>query len=277
MTALFQNVTHACFALSYLLALGFELAHVRGSRPAFRFLALASAAAGLLAHSLFLTLQHPTLATPYGALLAVAWVLSVFSLYGSIHHSRQTWALFVLPVVIGLILLALVYNPTEGSSPTTPSPSWLLGERLWGSLHGLLLVCAAVGISVGFLASVMYLVQSRRLRQKTVNSGHLKLLSLERLEDMNRRAVSLAFFMLTVGLLLGTVLLRQYHAFLENWWSMKVLGTVGLWVVFALLLYLRHSKGVPGRRLALGTILAFVLFILVLLGSHPFAPTGGTP
>ena len=39
-------------------------------------------------------------------MLAVAWVLAVFYLYGSLHHTRLAWAVFVLPVVIGLVGLA---------------------------------------------------------------------------------------------------------------------------------------------------------------------------
>jgi ABC-type transport system involved in cytochrome c biogenesis permease subunit len=134
-----------------------------------------------------------------------------------------------------------------------------------------LLLLAAVGISVGFLASVMYLVQARRLRKKRNPLGGMKMLSLERLEGMNRRAVNGAFPLLTLGLLLGAVLLKQYHDIADNWFSVKVLGTVGLWVVFVVLLYLRYAAHVPGRRLAFLTIVAFALVVVVLASAHPFA------
>lgn len=273
MTALFQNVTHTCFGLSYLLAFLLELARLRWPRRELRLVGLLFGAAGLLTHSMFLAARHPTLATPYGSLLAVAWVLAVFYLYGTIHHARQAWAVFVLPVVLGLVGLAFALVP---GTTDADIPSWLTGDRFWGSVHGILLLFAAVGVSVGFLASVMYLVQARRLRNKSAPLGGMKLLSLERLEAMNRRAVNVAFPLLTVGLLLGAVLLRHYHDLAENWFSVKVLGTVGLWGVFVVLVYLRHAAHVPGRRLALLTIAAFVLMVVVLVGTHPFA-SGGTP
>lgn len=265
MSALLQNVTLACFGLSYLLALGLELIRLRWPRPAFRLAGLLLGAAGLVAHSAYLAARHPTPADPYGALLAVAWVLAVFTLYGTVHHAKQAWAVFVLPVVLALIGLAVAVRPDADAAP------WLAADRLWGAVHGVLLLLAAVGVSVGFLASVMYLVQAARLRAKVNPLGRFKLLSLERLEAMNRRAVNWSFPLLTLGLLLGAVLLRQYHEPIENWYSLKVVGTVGLWLAFLVLLYLRYAAHVPGRRLALFTIVAFALLLVVLASAHPFA------
>ena len=98
----------------------------------------------------------------------------------------------------------------------------------------------------------------------------MNLLSLERLEAMSRRAVNLAFPLLTVGLLLGLILL-PWPQLGDNWLNLKVLGTVGLWAVFGVLLYLRYAAGVSGRRLAWLTIAAFGLMLVVLLAAHPFA------
>ena len=272
-----ENVSHACFGLSYLVAFACEAARLRWPSRPLRLTGLGWGAAGLLAHSAFLLVQHPTPASPEGSLLGVAWVLAVFSLYGSVHHAKQAWAVFVLPVVLGLVGLSFAETPVAGE-PAVAAPPWLPGERGWGSLHGLLLLLAAVGVSVGFLASVMYLVQAGRLKAKRNPLGGLAMLSLERLEAMNRRAVNVAFPLLSVGLLLGVVLLRHGEDLAENLFTVKVLGTLGLWAVFGVLLYLRYAANVSGRRLALGTIVAFALFLLVLASTHPFAVgAGGRP
>jgi ABC-type transport system involved in cytochrome c biogenesis permease subunit len=92
---------------------------------------------------------------------------------------------------------------------------------------------------------------------------------------MNRRAVNWSFPLLTLGLLLGAVLLRQYHEPIDNWYSVKVIGTIGLWLTFLVLLYLRYAAHVPGRRLAVFTIVAFMLMLVVLASAHPFAQPGG--
>lgn len=270
MTVPLQHVTYACFALSYLLAFLLELARVRWPRRGLRFAGLLAGFAGLVAHTAFLAFRHPPPADPDGGLLTVAWVLAVFYLYGTVHHARQAWAVFVIPVVLGLVALAFVRSQAPPGPDAVPWPS---GDRTWGVVHGSALLLAAVGVSVGFLASVMYLVQAARLRAKANPLGGPTLLSLERLEAMNRRAVNLAFPLLTVGLVLGAILWKADEP--AGWQSVKVLGTVGLWAVFVLLLYLRYAAHVPGRRLAVLTIGAFGLMVVVLAATHPFAPEVG--
>ena len=267
-----QNVTAACFGLSYLLAFGLELARLRWPRPGLRTAGLALGGAGLVAHSAFLAFRLPTPAGPYGSLLAVAWVLAVFTLIGTVRHGRQAWAVFGFPLVLGLVGLALLEpdgpGARPGSSYLTPDPLPLT-PTLWGAVHGGLLLLAAVGLSVGFLASVMYLVQAARVRAKSNPLGRFRMLSLERLEAMNRRAVGWAFVPLTLGLALGAVLMSGGPDPAGGWASVKVVGTAGLWVAFVVLFYLRYAAHVPGRRLAGLTVLAFGLLLVTLAAAHP--------
>jgi len=271
-----QGVTHACFGLSYLVAFLLELARLVWPRAGtgWRVAALAFGAAGLVAHTLYIAIDKPPLATPDGSLLVLAWVLALFYLYGTVHHAKQAWAVFVLPVVIGLVGLSYALAHSGKSSSELGVPAWVSGERFWGTVHGVLILLAAIGVSVGFLASVMYLVQARRLRNKVLPGRTVPMLSLERLETMNRRALNLAFPLLTAGLLVGTLLLR--HEQTDNWLSLKVVTTALLWVVFLVLLYLRYGAHVPPRRLAVLSIAAFGLLVVALAAAHPFA-AGGAP
>src|SRR5262249_31934494 len=145
----------------------------------------------------------------------------------------------------------------------------------WPVFHGTLMLLAAVGICVGFVASIMYLVQTHRLKTKQMPGQGLRLWSLERLEAMNRRAVVWAFPLLTAGLLVAAAQMVGMPGSgreLENW---KVVSTISLWVVFAILLYLRYGVRAGGRQFALLTIVAFVLMVSALVAVHPFAPAGG--
>jgi ABC-type transport system involved in cytochrome c biogenesis permease subunit len=269
-----QGVGYACFGFSYLLAFLLELARVFWPRPGWRAAALAWGVVGVLVHTFYILLNQPPPAAPYGSLLLLAWVLALFYLYGTVHHARQAWAVFVLPVVLGLVALSFAVSRSGGGGPPFEALNWVSGDRFWGAVHGTLILLAAVGVSVAFLASVMYLVQARRLRNK-VNPGRVvPMLSLERLETMNRRAVTLAFPLLTAGLLLGSVLLRHGHGLGDNWLSLKVVSAAGLWVVFVVLVYLRYGTNVPPRRLALLAVAAFVLLVVALAAAHPFAVGG---
>jgi ABC-type transport system involved in cytochrome c biogenesis permease subunit len=269
-----QGIYHACFGLSYLVALLLEVGQLLRPSNAWRWAALAFGLAGLFAHTVYVVVNKPTPAAPEGSLLLLAWVLALFYLYGTVHYAKQAWAVFVLPVVLLLVTLSYLLFASGPSGAVFSIPTWASGERFWGAIHGTLILLAAVGVSVGFLASVMYLIQARRLRNK-VNPGRVvPMLSLERLETMNRRALNLAFPLLTAGLLVG-ILLRQGHATGDDWLSPKILSTAGLWVVFLVLVYLRYGAHVPPRRLSLLSIVAFVLLLIALTTAHPFAVGGG--
>jgi len=273
-----QGVGYACFGLSYLFAFLLELGRLFWPRAAWRPAGLTWGVIGLTTHTLYLGFNQPTPAAAYGSLLLLAWVLALFYLYGTIHYAKQAWAVFVLPVVMLLVALSFTLFHADTVTPDSDifhATAWASGARFWGAVHGTLILLAAVGVSVGFLTSVMYLIQARRLRNK-VNPGRVvPLLSLERLETMNRRALNLAFPMLTAGLLVGTLLLRHGHDLGDNWFSLKVLSSGGLWLVFLVLVYLRYGANVPPRRLALLSVAAFALMIVALAAAHPFAEGGG--
>ncbi len=276
-----DGITLLCFGASYALALALEVVRLFKPLPLLRVLAAVAAAAGVLAHTLFLAnkffiAEHkPPLSSQYGVLLFLAWVLAVFALFGSLHHRRIAWNLFVLPVVLGLVGLAEVFRVGDHHLITL---DWSQGELVWGVVHGLLLFLAAIGVCVGFVASVMYLVQARRLRAKTPPGQGLQLLSLERLEEMNRNALMIAFPLLTAGILIGLMQLVAQAALLRGWGDFRIWGAAGLWVVFALLWSLQLARRLRGRQAALLTVVAFVLMIFTLVATHSVVPVqGATP
>lgn len=267
MTSFAERVTIFCFAASYGVALALEVWQLRRPRPILRYVSLGFGAAGLLAHTLYLFVQPLSLAAPLGSMLFLAWILTLFYLYGSIHHRKFAWGLFVLPLLLGLILLAVVMpsqTPRDGES-------WWS----WGMIHGVLLLLAAVGICVSFIASVMYLVQVYRLKSKVAPTQGMKMLSLERIEAMNRHGVVWSFPLLTVSLLVGVVLQVNRPDSFGGWDSPKVLSGLGLWVVFAILLFLRYFAHARGRQLAIWTMVAFVLLVVSMVTVHPFVEGAG--
>jgi ABC-type transport system involved in cytochrome c biogenesis permease subunit len=270
-----HGITLFCFASAYALALALEIWHFYQPRPALRLLGLGCGAAGLLAHTLYLALQP--LVWPAGWMLVLAWVLAVFYLLGSVHHRGRAWGVFALPLVLGLVgLAAAVGLRSKGEAGFRVRDLFAAGgERLWGLVHAGVLLLAAVGICVGFLAGVMYLVQAHRLRAKQLPGQGLKLLSLERLEAMNRRAITWAFPLLTVGVLLGVVLMFNPDKADIGWTDPQILGTGVLWLVFAVLLFLRAGHHLRGRHFALWTIAAFVLLVGCMSLFHPVGQGGG--
>jgi ABC-type transport system involved in cytochrome c biogenesis permease subunit len=265
-----DRVTILCFFASYSLALGLEGLYLWMGRPIVRVLTLLAAGAGLVAHSIYLYFHQPPLIWQFSWLLVVAWILAIFYLSGAIHHRRESWGVFVLPLVLGLLGLGLLFGkPPEGSRGLWQAEM----QSPWGPVHAVLILLASIGVCVAFLASLMYLYQARRLRTKARPGQGLRLLSLERLEAMNRRAIVLAFPLLTAGMLLGVVLLVEGSGSV-TWTDPRVLGTVVLWLTFAVMLYLRYGYHLAGRQVALMTILTFLLLLCCLVLSHPMREGG---
>jgi ABC-type transport system involved in cytochrome c biogenesis permease subunit len=260
-----EDIGIVCFLASYATALGLELLNqIRPMRLVY-WMALSFGAAGLVAQTIFLAVQQPPLNRQFGWMLFLAWILAVFYLVGSVHHRRLSWGLFVLPLVLGLVGLGAAFGRPSANAGS-PSGSVLSIPTAWGMIHGWLLLLAAVGLCVGFLASLMYLVQAHRLRAKSLPGHGLRLWSLERIEAMNRRAIVLAFPLLTAGMLVGLVLMFQEN--LSGWTDPRVLASIVLWITFAVLLYLRFGYHLRGRSAALLTILTFVLLVGCLALPH---------
>ena len=265
-----DRVTIVCFLASYGVALALELWHLYRPRPILRWLSLAFGGAGFLAHSIYLAWQRPPLAWQSGLLLFLAWILAIFYLYGSLHHGRLAWGIFVLPLILGLVGLgAALRSPHAGSDAGRAE-----GLKYWGEVHAALLVLAAVGVCVGFLASLMYLFQAQRLRAKLLPGQGIKLPSLERLDQMNRRAIIWAFPLMTAGIAIGFILMTQEADPIAGWTDPRVLSTGVLWLAFAVLIYLRYGYHLRGRQVAFLTIFAFVLLVCCLALAHPLGQGG---
>jgi ABC-type transport system involved in cytochrome c biogenesis permease subunit len=266
----FGGIQIFCFAASYGVAWLMETLHALRPRKSLIIVATVFGTAGLLAQTLYLIAQRVALDSQPGTLLYLSWILAVFYLCGSIHHRRLAWGVFVLPVVLGLIGL----SAWRGLSS---SPASAEVDPVWRMVHVAFFVFAAVGVCVAFVASVMYLVQARRLRAKTLPGQGLRLLSLERLEMMNRMGINLAFPLLTVGVVIGLALLFQERGRIQGWTDPRIVSSILLWVVFAMVLYLRYGRHLGGRRVAQWTIVAFVFLLCTLLTSHHSSVAGGGP
>ena len=120
----------------------------------------------------------------------------------------------------------------------------------------------------------MYLVQMRRLKAKRPPRSGLTLPSLEQSERINRAAITIAFPLLTFGLLIGMVLsvAVDYEentttaAHMLHWTDPKVLSALLMWLVFAVLLHARFRPAMRGKSVMVLTIVAFAFLVFSWVG-----------
>lgn len=152
------------------------------------------------------------------------------------------------------ITFFLVFVPALGlQGYTFPSQgvrtSWLVA-------HIVALLCAYAALGFSLLASLLYLVQERRLKSKlksTNESGWIPLDWLPPLDTLERIAHAMLLFgfpCMTVGLILGAVLVQETSLGAAYFLDPKVLASFVMWGLYVLLLFLRQSAGLRGRKAA---------------------------
>jgi len=169
---------------------------------------------------------------------------------------------FALPLTFFLVFvpsLGLTHNVFPSQGVRT---SWLVAH-----ISALLAAYAALGFSL--LASVLYLVQENRLKAKRKpgdDSWWMPLDWLPPLDTLERLAHAMLLFgfpCMTVGLVLGAVLVQETSLGAAYFLDPKVLASFVLWGVYILLLFLRRTVGLRGRRAAYlsGAVLACMIVV----------------
>lgn len=194
--------------------------------------------------------------------LAVAGVfLLVWWLYDAI-----SLGLFALPMTF-----FLVFVPSLGMDRYTfPSPgvriSWLIAH-----ITALLLAYVALGFSL--LASILYLFQERRIKSKPKArflAGGASwwapldwLPPLDTLERIAESMLEFGFPCMTVGLAIGVVLVQETPVGDSYFLDPKILAAFASWVIYVLLLLVRRSTGMRGRKAAYLSGAVFAVMMVV--------------
>jgi ABC-type transport system involved in cytochrome c biogenesis permease subunit len=260
-----------CFAGTYALALAAELARFAVRGPVRWYLAAVLTALGWLVQTAYLVnlaIKRPMapVATEFGSIMVLSWIVALIGLYLMIRSPRQVAVgMFVLPLVLGLVVGAGWFAPRESGWV-----NWGGQVAFWGPVHGIFLLGGAVFTCVAAIAGLMYLAQMRRLKAKRPSRTGLALPSLEQSERINRGAITVAFPLLTFGLLIGMVLSLaargETTAHVIRWTDPKVLSALGMWLFFAVLLHARFRPSMRGRSMMVLTIVAFAFLVFTYVG-----------
>ncbi|HUA96901.1 MAG TPA: cytochrome c biogenesis protein CcsA [Terracidiphilus sp.] len=168
--------------------------------------------------------------------------------------------IFALPMTFLLVFIPALgpggyIFPTQGVRT-----SWLIAH-----IAALLVAYAALGFSI--LASVLYLVQERRLKSKLrpgPNSRWIPfdwLPPLDTLERVSHATLEFGFPCMTVGLILGVVLVQETPLGAAYYLDPKVIASFVCWFAYVLLLLVRRSAGIRGLKAA---YLSGAVFVVML-------------
>lgn len=181
-------------------------------------------------------------------LIVVAYLLVL------LIYRAAAFGIFALPLAF-LLLLEPAIGP-DRSTFLTPGghAGWLL------YLHIGALLAAYASLIFSMLSSLLYLAQERRIKSKEGIGFLTWLPPLETMDRIGSMSLLIGFPCMTLGLLAGSLIAQQSVGaayFLDP----KVLLSFGMWLIYVLMLFVRRSTGLRGRR---AVYLSSFIFLVML-------------
>jgi len=192
-------------------------------------------------------------------LTSAAWLAML--LYYLVMQRRSSAVMpFVIPPFAVALLITAYFaaghglSGPDGMGIALPATRNILTAHIASVLAGTLL------FGLGCLISIIYLVQEYRLKSKRSALGGNRLPSLGALETYNHKAITLGFFFMSVGLLLGLVV-AGLNTLPHRMFSLRQIIPTVVWLVYAVFLL---SHDLQGRRGRFGAIWSIVGFLVVI-------------
>jgi len=199
------------------------------------------------------------LTSAYGVLPFGAWVLVGGYLVVDWRFKVPVLGAFVTPLISLALLLVLIAGP--GGAEGGPG---MVGREVRGALLPVHISLALIGVAALALAcgvAVLYLLLERQLKSKRFGRVFHRFPSLETLDRINYRCVTIGFPIYTVALILGGLwAYKLLEAEFRIEWALSLLA----WVFFGVLLQARMMVGWRGRKAAILTIAGFSVVMGVL-------------
>jgi ABC-type uncharacterized transport system permease subunit len=205
----------------------------------------------------------------FEAVMFVCWaVVACHLIAGLLPRLR-----FLCALAAPLLLALGVFGLQPGLDKPGPTFDTAIGVV---SLHAALVLLAYGTFGLSAAAAVLYLVQEHDLKFHKVRAVLSRLPSIERLENVVTHSLAVGLVLLSAGLLLSVVLIRQTEG-LRLTGDPKVAWSFLVWLMYSALLVGRLRRGWSRRPLAWATVGSFVFVILTFWGTNLMSPLHHQP
>ena len=133
----------------------------------------------------------------FGSLSLFAWLLAATYLCLEAIHRRRAVGPFVLPIVLGVFLLAHLPEARPVKAPPAQGPLF--------AFHVTLNILAYSAFAISFVLSIIFLVQNWRLRNRKLGEVGWRFPALDVLERMTRSSVLIGCASLAAGVTAGLI------------------------------------------------------------------------
>jgi cytochrome c-type biogenesis protein CcsB len=212
---------------------------------------------------------HIPIANLHEASSFFSWCVVLLFFYLEYRYKLGLLGSFIMPVVFILMLSSsMLPRKIEPLSPVLQS--------YWLGIHTVLAFIGDAAFAMAFGIGLMYLIQEHYVKSKHIGGLFKRLPSLQTLDEINYRLITIGFPFLTLAIITGA--LWAESAWGSYWrWDPKEVWSLITWFIYASVLHVRLTVGWRGKRAAILSILGFcaVLFTffgvnLLLKGLHRF-------
>jgi len=225
-------------------------------RPRWRHIAIPATVAAVLFHFVslveMLNAAHHALPvdthetqTLLGLLLAIAFLLVYW------RYRTVSLGIFLLPLCFLLGLIPAFHPGQEQSTFPILHTGWIF-------LHVALLLAAYAALLLSLLSSLLYLIQERRLKQKSPTLPWLP--PLETTDQIALKSLLFGLPCMTAGLLIGS-LIAQATVGVSYFRDPKILLAFAMWFAYVVMIQIRRVAGLRGRRAVY--LSSFVFFVVL--------------
>jgi cytochrome c-type biogenesis protein CcsB len=170
--------------------------------------------------------------------------------------------------VVPLALLMIIASSAFPSAIHELNPALKSG---WLWIHTTMAFVSYAAFTIAFVAAVIYLIQRHFLKRKKLGALFQKLPSLDTLDDISYRCLTIGFPLLTVAIISGAIWAEK--AWGTYWsWDPKETWSLITWFIYAALLHGRMTTGWRGKRAAMLTIAGFLIMLFTFIGVNMWLP-----
>jgi ABC-type transport system involved in cytochrome c biogenesis permease subunit len=232
--------------------------------------------AAALLHTSIVVMQtmevwHEPISTESRAISMFVWLLTLSYLYLETATKERVMGVFILPIVVGLQVIPTFFPADKPPDPVLQSP--------WFWVHMASLLFAYASFAIAGMLGLIYVLQFKEIKKKQLGYFYTRLPSLQILDAMNARAVTIGLLFLTIGVVVGIVWTQQARADFPDRSNLAAIGlgdpkvfvSVVTWAIYCYAVLARRTLGWAGRRAAWLSAVGFAIVLLNFLAvSHTF-------
>jgi ABC-type uncharacterized transport system permease subunit len=243
------------FALAcYFIGLVYAFVALSRTSDLFSRIALHAASLGMVFHfvslvELFLSGEVVWASLHNGESILAFLSMTFFMVIYTIYQTTSP-GVVVFPFVFFLTFVAAVDQQPVLLTQFVSHTGWLIA-------HIILIFAGYAALMLSFGASLLYLIQERRLKAKKSTTLTSFLPALEVIDQIGYRSLLLGFPFMTLGLITGSIVALTTFGKVD-FLDPKILLSLLMWAVYMIMVFTRWNSGWRGRRAAVLATFAFV-------------------